>query len=273
MNKSAWGIWSLALLSVFICSATPALSQALRPARSVYDLKLNQDRDTGGIEAASGRLVVELVEDCSGYILNQGFITHITSSEAQEMFGNMQASVWESRDGRSMRFTVVNTINGATAEREQGRGNLHQGGAGNGSGLGVWKLPAPRELALPKGTLFPISYNRAVLRAVLAGRRSFETTLFDGTNAAGFYHASAFIGDKWSQERGKRGKLLARDLPSWPVRLAYYHQGSQIGTPQFEVGFTLYGDGVVDELKLDYPDFGLIGHLMELEYLDRPDCG
>ena len=272
MTKSAWGIWGFVLLSACLFNSTAALSQALRPVRGVYDLKLNQDRDSGSIDTASGRLVVELVEDCGGFILNQGFIPRITSGETSEIIGNMQASVWESRDGRAMRFNVVNKINSAVAEREQGRGDVHQGGADAGSGLGVWQLPTTRELALPKGTLFPISYNRAVLRAALAGRRSFETTLFDGSNAAGFYYASVFIGDKFGPKRAKRGKLLANDLPSWPVRLAYFHHDSQIGTPEFEVGFTLYGDGVVDELMLDYPDFSLIGRLVELQYLDQPNC-
>ncbi len=272
MVRSARGICSLALLSALVFGATTALSQTLRPARAVYDLKLNQGRDNGGIDTASGRLVVELLENCSGYILNQAFITRITSSETPEMIGDMQASVWESRDGRAMRFTMVNRINGAAIEQEQGRGSLDQDAAGQSKSLGVWQLPAARELALPKGTLFPISYNRAVLKAALAGRRGFEVPLFDGSNSAGYYHASVFIGDRLKPAQRKRSRLLAKDLASWPIRLAYYHHDSQIGTPQFEVGFTLHGDGIADDLKLDYPDFGLTGQLVELQYLEQPNC-
>lgn len=251
-----------------VFAGADASSQILRPARGVYDLRLNQSRENKGIDAAKGRLVVELMEDCGGYVFNQGFITQITSGGAPEMFGNMQASVWESRDGRTIRFNLMNRINGKTVEREQGRAELDSAGMGDA----VWQLPAERRLTLPKGTLFPISYNRAVLRAAMSGSRGFAITLFDGSNDAGYYHASVFIGDELSPGRIQRSKLLAKALPSWPIRLAYYHHDNTVGTPEFEVGFTLYSDGIVDELLLDYPSFGLTGRLVELEYLERPDC-
>ncbi|MDP6691014.1 MAG: DUF1849 family protein [Alphaproteobacteria bacterium] len=268
MTKSACGILALIVFAAGVFAGTDAWSQILRPARAVYDLRLNQSRDNSGVDAAKGRLVVELMEDCAGYVFNQGFITRINSSEAPEMIGNMQASVWESRDGRTLRFNLVNNINGKTVERERGRAELDAAGAGDAA----WQLPAERRLALPKGTLFPITYNRTMLRAAMAGSRGFETTLFDGSNDAGYYHASVFIGDELSPSRDKRSKLLAKALPSWPVRLAYYHHDNSVGTPEFEVGFTLYGDGIVDELFLDYPKFGLTGQLVELEYLERPEC-
>jgi len=34
----------------------------------------------------------------------------------------------------------------------------------------------------------------------------------------------------------------------------------------------LYSDGVVDDLILDYSEFGLTGRLVELEYIDKIVC-
>ncbi|MBC8240052.1 MAG: DUF1849 family protein [Alphaproteobacteria bacterium] len=248
-------------------------AQMLRPARSVYELKLDQSRKNPGIDAAKGRLVVELLESCDGFIFNQGFISKITSDVGPDIFGDMQASVWESRDGRTVRFNLLNRINGKISDQEQGRAGLDSQGAGSAA----WQLPKTRELALPKGTIFPISHNRIVLEHALRGSRGFEVALFDGSYDAGYYLASAVIGNRTDQGRtdrkqGEGKNLLAKDLSSWPVRLAYYHHDSRLGVPDFEVGFTLYSDGVVDDLVLDYPEFGLTGRLVQLQYFDRPAC-
>ena len=109
-----------------------------------------------------------------------------------------------------------------------------------------------------------------MLQEALAGSRGFEVPLFDGSSEAGYYHAAVFIGTPLMEKPHE--KLSLSDLRSWPVRLAYYHFDSQLGIPEFEVGFMLYGDGVVDSLRLDYQEFGLIGRLVELEYLDQPEC-
>ncbi len=245
---------------------TTASAQVLRPVRAVYEMHLNKSRDSSGIEGAKGRLVVELIEDCAGYIFNQAFISHITASQGPDILSDIQASVWESRDGRTLRFNLLNRINGKVVEREQGKANLK----GNDGGHAIWQLPQARELALPKGTLFPISHNREVLARAMEGSRGFEIPLFDGSNEAGYYHAAVFIGER--QTGIDPSQLSPKDQPRWPIRLAYYYFENQLGVPEFEVGYTLYGNGVVDGLTLDYPEFGLRGRLVELDYLDQPDC-
>ncbi|MDA1097870.1 MAG: DUF1849 family protein [Proteobacteria bacterium] len=267
MLKAIRNLQAIVFLALIIFAGDTA-AQVLRPARGVYDLKLDQNRKSPGIDAAKGRMLVELLEDCGGFIFNQGFITNITSSEGNDIVGDMQASVWESRDGRAIRFNLLNRINGKIVEQEQGRADLDSEGAGHA----VWRLPKTRELALPTGTLFPIGHNRIVLEHALRDSRGFEIALFDGSYDAGYYLAAVFIGNKTNRKEGEGTKLLARDLISWPVRLAYYHHDSPLGVPMFEVGYTLYSDGVVDDLILDYPEFGLTGRLVELEYFDRPEC-
>lgn len=256
------------ILPLLLLFAGEAAAQMLRPARTVYDLKLDQRRASPGIDAAKGRLIVELHEDCDGYIFNQGLITDFISSEGPNLIGDMQASVWESRDGRQLRFNLLNRLNGKVVEREQGRADLNSQFAGNA----VWHLPKARQLALPKGTIFPIAHNRAVLEHALEGDHGFESFLFDGSYEAGLYRAATFIGRKSRNGQANPGGLLSKKLASWPIRLAYFRHDNRDGLPEFEVGFTLYSDGVVDNLQLDYPEFGLTGQLVELEYFDRPVC-
>lgn len=266
LQTGAHCVMALIILCTTVLIGTSSNGQMLRPTRAVYDLQLNKDRASAKIVAATGRLVVELIEDCSGFISNQAFISQLSSAGGPDLVGIIEASVWESRDGRTLRFSLTNRINGAIVLQEQGRADLTKMGDGNA----VWHLPKSRKLKLPLGTLFPISHNRLLLQEALAGSRGFEVPLFDGSSEAGYYHAAVFIGTPLMEKPHE--KLSLSDLRSWPVRLAYYHFDSQLGIPEIEVGFMLYGDGVVDSLRLDYQEFGLIGRLVELEYLDQPEC-
>jgi|APSaa5957512535_1039671.scaffolds.fasta_scaffold29147_2 hypothetical protein len=264
---------SFLLLSVFLFSSSVVFAQtsSLRPARAIYDLHLNKDRESAGILGVKGRMVAEYIEDCSGFILNQGFILRFSGSSGLDFVNDLQASHWESRDGDIIRFNLTSTIDGKSVEQEQGRAELGPGGAGNAT----WDKPKALHLELPKGTAFPAVFSRKVLAHAIKGSRGFETPLFDGSHEAGYYLVSIFIGDKLAPDAAGHHKLLAKTLPRWPIRMAYYSRQDQPnrgGVPEFEIGYTLYGDGVTDGLTLDYPEFGLKGRLVELEYLDQPSC-
>ena len=264
--KGANYIIAFFLLYTAVFVSAESSAQMLRPARAVYDLQLNNERDSGKIHSAAGRLVVELIEDCSGFIFNHSFVSKVSAVGMSHLVHNTEASIWESRDGQKMRFNMTQKVNGTVVEQEQGRADLTK----NGDGRAVWQLPQPRTLKLPVGTLFPVSYNRLVTQNALSGKDGFEMPLFDGSNQAGYYLAAVFIGTRQSKIHPNEGDQS--DSRSWSVRHAYYNYDSLIGLPEFEIGFLLFSDGVVDNLKLDYQEFGLIGDLKELEYLEQPIC-
>ena len=67
--STAWpGRWILGLVLLLTCllAAAAAPAQMLRPARAVYDLQLNQNRSSAGIDRAQGRPVGELIEPRAG---------------------------------------------------------------------------------------------------------------------------------------------------------------------------------------------------------------
>jgi len=252
------------LYTIGLVSTEPN-AQMLNPARAVYDLRLNNERDSGKIYSVTGRLIVELIENCSGFIFNHGFISSISAAGSSDLVHNTEASVWESRDGQTMRFTMTQKINGTVVEQEQGQADITD----KGESKAVWLLPQSRTLKLPHETLFPISYNRIVTKKALSGSRGFQISLFDGSNKSGYYHAAVFIGPRQKKIPNLEHQF---DTRSWPVRIAYYNYDTLTEIPEFEIGFMLYGDGIVDDLRLDYKEFGLIGILKKLEYLDQPKC-
>ena len=56
------------------------------------------------------------------------------------------------------------------------------------------------------------------------------------------------------------------------MRLAYFDAEGQGAEPEHEQSQRIYANGVVDELRFEYPDFALNASLERLEELPRPDC-
>jgi hypothetical protein len=64
----------------------------------------------------------------------------------------------------------------------------------------------------------------------------------------------------------------------WPVTVGYFtgetEQESDLGEelPTYQMSFTLYENGVTNDLIMDYGDYALAGALKEIEPLTGPEC-
>ena len=66
----------------------------------------------------------------------------------------------------------------------------------------------------------------------------------------------------------------------WPVSIGYFggedaEEGEETfgeEMPSYQMQFTLYENGVTNDLLMDYGDYALSGSLTEIEPLDDPDC-
>jgi len=171
----------LLLLAVAGSAAlAPAVAQKIRPARAIYDLSLGKKGAGVELESLTGRLALELIETCEGAIFNQGFVTRSVQTTGEELFGDVQASLWERRDGRRFRFTQLSRSSGQEDEESRGGAELFP----DGGGIARWSLPKPAEITLPRGTLFSVGYSKRVLEMAATGSRGFEVPLFDGMFAA-----------------------------------------------------------------------------------------
>jgi hypothetical protein len=59
---------------------------------------------------------------------------------------------------------------------------------------------------------------------------------------------------------------------SWPMTVSYYALEGSSETPEYQVSFDMYENGVATGLVLDYGDFALSGKLADLKLLDEPGC-
>ncbi|MCB8840432.1 EipB family protein [Aurantimonas sp. VKM B-3413] len=77
--------------------------------------------------------------------------------------------------------------------------------------------------------------------------------------------------DSAAAAQGPEAKL--KGLKSWRVSESYYNSDSDPdGLPIFQTRYTLYENGVSDDLLLKFDGYALAGGLSSLDLLPRPDC-
>lgn len=268
---------SLILAAFLALVWTPAgAGVVLQSHRAVYELTLASARPGSSIANLSGRLVMEWGADCEGYILNQRMVTEVSDMEGERATNDFQVTSWESLDGLKFRFSSRDSVAGDVTDELDGKAELKGAGA-----AGLVRFRKPQETAevkLPSGTVFPTEQAIRLVEAALRGDRTASMLLYDGSRVASLYETFSVIGKPYpamSAEEAGDNKLLAGQK-SWPVHIAYFAREPETdrppGTPDFQIGYRLFENGIATEIELDYGDFVLDGKLSKLEALPRPSC-
>ena len=256
-------------LTLVVLSTAVSQAWALLSHRAVYDLSEGRLDSGSDVAAVSGRLVVEAIEECDGYILNQRIVTRTVGASGQETLSDYRLALWESRKGEYLRFNASSLVDGSLVHQDLGKANLPVGG---GAGRAMFTSPEGLEFDLPANTVFPVAHNMLVLRSARAGRSSVSAEIFDGSSD-GRYDVFTAIGRRHVEsDEARRGQKLLDDLPFWHVRMGYFPSGSRAEQPEFEIGYNLFDNGVAGDLVLDYGNFVIAGELRRLEPLPTPVC-
>lgn len=271
-----------ALCAAFLLTVTAALpaTAARRPVkgqmvpyRAIYEMSLRKAQSSTGVNSATGRMTLEWMDACSGYTVNQRIVTDLGFADGEGLLTDLRISTWESASGREFRFAFNNYMNNKLAEVTQGEARFEQGKGG----IAEYKRPEERTIDLPPGTVFPSSHGADLLEAAMAGKSSLTRQVFDGAEAGTVFRAVAFIGAKRDAERKttRRAVLWRRQLDhleSWPVIVSYYRDGDGAETPEYEVSYRMYANGVGDQLLLDYGDMVFDANLSNLTIYQMPKC-
>lgn len=261
---------------VAACVVAPAAVVAapvvdLLPHRAYYDIKLKDSRWGSGVSGLRGRMVVEFNDACDGYTLNQRFVTEMSDTEGQLTVSDLWITSWESVDGKNFRFNLKNEVNGKAVSTFKGK-------AERAAGKIKYEAPEAKENELPKETIFPTEHSVDLILGARSGQTFMERRIFDGSGEGEIYDAYAVFGHE--QARTKVEALMA-SVPgagpykaerAWPVTISYFPTGDKEETPDYEVSFTLYENGISSDLILDYGDFSVTGKLEKIEVLERPQC-
>lgn len=266
---------ALALLSVLVPVAAAKASQLLAPHRAVYDLELESASDSTGITALSGRMVYEFAGTaCDGYTVKFRYVTRVDTSEDSRLT-DQQTTTFENGDGSVFSFASKSFINDSLDKEVRGtarrKGNTTQ-----------VELKRPDEKKIEFGVaLFPTQHMVDLIKRANGGQTFYETSLFDGSDDADrAMITTVVIGKKTTGEEGKGDVSAMGPLkkdPYWPVSMAYFDpQEQQNGeeTPSYRITFKLYENGITRDLLMDYGDFSMKGHLVDLSLLKAGgNCG
>ncbi len=128
------------------------------------------------------------------------------------------------------------------------------------------------KLELPKGVLFPTAHTRKILQSAIEGKNLISAKIYDGNGHEGLQDSLTVIGKRQTAEADMTKWDEMKELPFWPVQLAYFDLDGQKNEPDYEVSISLYQNGVASDLTLKYKDFSLAGELVQLDFLEAADC-
>jgi hypothetical protein len=262
----------LAAAPAAAAQSAPPLRDVIVPHRAVYEIGLARTDSGSGVSSARGRMVFEITGSaCDGYRMRQRMVVNIGDEEGNLGKLDFRISTFESGDGDLYSFDSLTTLNADTVEEVAGE--ARRGTTGVEVTL---KQPAEKTVRLDAGTLFPSQHLQAILEAARADRTLVSAEIYEGAGSGEDSDAAtAAIGEA---ETGGPPPPLGRAARHWPVSVGYFDglgkEGEELGeeTPAYQMQFTLYENGVTNDLVMDYGDYALSGSLEEIEALAAPDC-
>ena len=267
----------LTLVPLAVASSASALSAAplrntIAPHRAVYDISLARTEEGSGVSSAKGRMVFEVTGSaCDGYRMRQRMIVNIGDDEGNIGLLDFRITTFESGDGDIYNFDSRTTLNEEVVEAVEGKA-LRQGSKIEVS----LKQPAAKTVQLDSGVLFPSQHLQAIIDAALDNRKVLSADIYEGAGTGEASDAAtAAIGG--AMPVGVDSPL--RDgVRRWPISVGYFEaakpaeNGVGERLPSYQMSFTLYENGVTNDLVMDYGDYALSGSLKTIEALARSDC-
>jgi len=244
-----------------------AIARNLVSHRALYTLSVARLDPRNYRSGISGGLSLEFVHACDGYVLNQRFVIETTTDDGT-ILNNMVLNSWESLDGKSFRFKMRDEVNGDVEQELNGEGKLSSRG-----GRVHFTLPEDTDLELPAMTLFPTDHTVRLLALARSGGNWLQASVYDGASADAYSEVGGFIGAELPPETGA-SEILAplKGQRSWRIRLAYFTSDKAQDTPDYEIAYRLYENGVADDIVFDYGSYAIRASLKFLELKPRDAC-
>ncbi len=256
----------------------PPEALMLAPHRAVYNLELGSARASSSVAGVRGRLVFEFTGNvCEGFTQNMRFVMGVSNRDGGETMSDLRSTTWETPGGDKFKFTVDDYQNAEPSDATSG--SAERPAEHDAVAVSLAK-PKSEKLSLLPDTIFPVQHTIRLLGAAIRGEHAMAANLFDGSDKgqkASF--TNSIIGklrpavanpDIAAVKNAERLNVLR----SWPVNIAYYatESAKAEGTPEHEMAFTVYENGVVSKLAIDYGSLSVKGSLAEIEFYPPAKC-
>ena len=242
----------------------------VQPHRALYTATLNSAKSGGGVSDVSGTMAVSVERACDGWITAQQLVVDISLANGAVAHQEVRFAGWESLDGLSYRFASRQVLAGAEGA-VKGSAKLTADG---GPGTATFEAPKTKTVDLPEGTIFPVSHNRKILEAAIAGKKLDTQIVFEGRGghrgAAGhdLHRHAAQTRCRSGRTHGAAGRPTGLADPDGGVRTE--KPGSR--TELRDRGVLQLANGVARELVLDLGGFTLKLDLKSVEAIADPKC-
>ena len=251
----------------------------LAPHRAVYELTLKDTDSRSNIADAHGRMVFEISgSKCEGYLVNMRFILSIANTKGAVNVTDVRTSSWEGGKAERFRFNTSQYFNQKFSKSTIGDAARKT----KGTGLNV-QIESPKKEAVKfsEKAYFPTEHTKLMLQGAIEGKSVVQAPIYDGSeNGNTLYDTTAIIGkeikaDSSIDKSKVKNISVLKDMASWPVAISFFDKKKskkQDHTPDYEIAFRLYKNGVSRDLLIDYGDFSLDGAMSHLEMLPENKC-
>jgi hypothetical protein len=273
----------LALMPLALASSTtaplsaPTLHTSIAPHRAVYEISLKRTEEGSGVSSANGRMVFEVTGNaCEGYRMRQRMLVNIGDEDGNVGLLDFRITTFESGDGDVYNFDSRTTLNQEVVETVEGKARR------NSSKIEVsLTQPARKTVELDSAVLFPSQHLQAIIDAALANRKVLTANIYEGAGSGDASDAAtAAIGGVMPV--GVEAPLQ-KGVRAWPISVGYFEQAKESNDeeaneglgeelPSYQMSFTLYENGVTNDLVMDYGRYALAGTLQTIEPLTKSDC-
>jgi hypothetical protein len=242
--------------------------------RASYLLSLGHSQSGSDVVDVQGVMVYEFADACDGWTTTQKARIEFFYDDGRTSQVGWSLNSWEAKNGKHYRFFMRNLDGDTVTSAFKGEAEMPAAGQ---AGVVRFEQPSGKTLTLPRGTLFPTGHTLALLRHLAAGDITFLATVFDGSDDKGSIQISAALASRGqaAAEVSKLSPLLAGG-PVYRLSLAFFApdgEGSgDESTPEQEQSVSIYGNGVIDRLTMDYGSFTVDAALKKLEALPASGC-
>jgi hypothetical protein len=263
------------LLPVLLLAATAADAATVMPHRAIYDLSLLRANEGASLQSATGRLAFEIDgSSCEGYTVNFRMATKYRPNEGEMTLIDTMTTTYEGPGALEFRHQMKELVNGD--QRQEFRIKLNRDSVA-AEGQGSISTKPDESFTVPANVSLPMQHQMKLMALGEQGGGRDSSVIFDGSDEGKVFRAISFVG------KPKMPGAIARDtvnaaaaplkaLGSWPMTTSYYNVEGTAETPEYQVTFDMYENGVATGLVLDYGEFALTGTLSDLKMLNPSEC-
>ena len=265
----------LPLASLVLLAVAPAEAATVMPHRAIYDLTLLRAGGSSALQSADGRLAFEIQGSaCEGWSVSFRMATKYRPAEGQATLIDTQTTSYEGPGALEFRHQLKEVINGEAKSEVKIKMTR---AAADAEGQGELTSKGGETFRLPANAVLPMQHQTKLMTLAEAGGGRDSSFVFDGSDEAKSFRAISFVGKEkepgsLARDAGNPAAAALKTVSSWPMTISYFAAEGDEETPQYQVNFDMYANGVASGLVLDYGDFALSGTLTNLELMESSAC-